>query len=78
MNDLGLAIELCDKGIFERYMHQLQDTYSHYNAGYRWPWTLGHAFAGQWPDRNGHAWQQAEEETQYWVDEWIKYCGCLH
>ncbi|MES9944477.1 MAG: RHS repeat-associated core domain-containing protein [Candidatus Thiodiazotropha sp.] len=77
IEDLGEAIDNCDKDMFERYMHQLQDTYSHYDAGYRWPWTLGHAFGGQWPDRNGRAWQNAEKETKYWVEEWDKNCPCV-
>lgn len=71
------AVERGDKERFERLMHQGQDTFSHYDKGYRWPSTLGHLFGGHesdYPyDKNGNynkAFRDADRWTRNWERRW--------
>ena len=73
--NLGGAIEACDKEKTERLLHQWQDTYVHWDKGWRW-WKLGHAFATVPPDLDNNAWQGAESTTDIWVGIWKK--GGIH
>ncbi|MHC4989217.1 MAG: RHS repeat-associated core domain-containing protein [Planctomycetota bacterium] len=64
---------------FERLMHQGQDTFSHYDKGYRWPWTLGHLFGGHKPDNpysdyeaRNKAYRDADRWTRHWEQRWKK------
>jgi|ERR1035437_2317221 hypothetical protein len=72
------AIHDCDEGAFERYMHRLQDFWSHYNKGYRWdpPFQLGHIRDRAKPDQDNAAWAQAEAATKQMVEKWNKKCPC--
>ena len=38
MNDVLNAIAVCDKFLFERAMHRLQDNWTHYAKGFRSTW----------------------------------------
>jgi len=38
------AINLGEPYLFGAALHSVQDWYSHYNEGYRWPSTLGHLY----------------------------------
>lgn len=71
-NDLLNALSLCNNNLFERYMHQGQDYFSHYAQGYRW-WT-GHPSGGRSPDNDDSAWQDAQIWTYNWVDSWKRNC----
>jgi RHS repeat-associated protein len=81
--DLWLDLRSCNKSSFERHMHQGQDSFSHYDKGYK-PWMLhdvhpkhwdpGHAFAGHGPDKDKIAWDKAEEWTKTWVIRWVNDC----
>ena len=55
------AIHDCDEGALERYMHRLQDFWSHYNKGYRLdpPFQLWHIRDRAKPDQDNAAWAQA-------------------
>ena len=63
--DLDYAIYRCNKEWVERYMHQGQDYFSHYDRGYR-RW-FGHAFDGHAPDHNLGAWRTANKWTRKWL-----------
>lgn len=67
------AIEACDKEKTERLLHQWQDTYVHWDNGWRW-WKLGHTFATVPPDLDNNAWRDAESTTDIWVGIWKKTC----
>jgi RHS repeat-associated protein len=76
------AVRAGDRERFERLMHQGQDTFSHYDKGYRWPWTLGHGIASMFGvdpdnpyDENGNlneAFRLADRFTRHWEDRWRK------
>ena len=77
------AIASCDKDDYENAMHSLQDSYSHYNAGYRWypfhgwhprHWLPGHAGGGTEPDNNLEAWNKANKATKANNQQWQKNC----
>jgi RHS repeat-associated protein len=70
---VGDAVEACDKGNTERLLHQWQDTYVHWDKGWRW-WKLGHAFARVPPDLDNDAWKDAEFSTDIWVEIWKETC----
>ena len=74
------AINTCDKATFERVMHQGQDSFTHYDGGYRW-WTLGHGPATvlgiddpddskKYPER----YESALRWTLTQLDKWNKKC----
>ena len=71
--DLKNSIDKCDADAFQSYMHQYQDTYVHYENGYRW-WTFGHAFALTNPDNDDEAWENASQATQGFVNGWNNAC----
>lgn len=80
---LKAAIRRCDKESFERYMHQGQDVFSHYDQGYEGAFNSkgywGHAlayFTGDAPDDDPVAWQKAEDWTKRMLYIWEKNCGC--
>jgi RHS repeat-associated protein len=79
--DLRRAIREQDAKAFEQHMHEWQDSYSHYDQGYRWPWTLGHiphSILGASPDnptKNLQAYNEADRTTQEWEDLWNQNPG---
>jgi hypothetical protein len=74
-DDLWRALRNCNRGFFQRLMHQGQDTFTHWNNGYRW-WRGGHVFDGTRPDNDDRAWYDANEWTRIWVDRWLAHCRC--
>ncbi len=75
--DLHRTVENCDYKRFGQQLHSLQDAYAH--AGFSWPWTLGHLFAGTAPDhydeyssRDIHM----EADTKGWLSELARKCQC--
>ena len=77
-SDIGKAIANCDGESYQSLMHQYQDTFVHYEAGWRW-YTLGHlwgSIVGPDPDNNEALWRKAEEMTIYFNGEWMKNCCC--
>jgi hypothetical protein len=74
------AVKNGDRDRFEHLMHQGQDTFSHYEKGFRWPWTLGHVFDGTAPDYpfnedglgTNKAFKDADRWTRHWEDRWNK------
>ena len=71
--DLSEAIHTCDRVATERLMHQLQDTYVHWDGGWRW-WTMGHLRAWIGPDLDNDAWDRAESDTSPRVAIWKEHC----
>ena len=64
-------------------MHSLQDSFSHYDAGFRsYPfhgvhpqhWLPGHGAAGTVPDNNEKAWEDANKLTKQNNQNWDKNC----
>jgi hypothetical protein len=79
--ELEVAIESCNEGKFERLMHQAQDFYSHYRAGYREYGTgkhpaTGHLLHGNRPDKNLEAWIDANHFTKKMLKKWDAKCSC--
>ena len=86
-SDLDGAIKKCEKVKFERYMHQWQDTFVHYEGGYRW-YKLGHGVVsgekwlgdqvhkdwGKDPDNNDEAWTNANRDTMGFLGDWNRNC----
>ncbi|MCP3928383.1 MAG: RHS repeat-associated core domain-containing protein [Bacteroidetes bacterium] len=78
------AIENCDQEAFERAMHRYQDSFSHYNKGYRWDpgnenlpcYGWGHVCDGTKPDNDADAWKKANDTTRSLVKEYNQKCGC--
>lgn len=74
---IGEAISKCNPDAFESHMHQLQDTWTHYDRGWRW-WTMGHLFGGTDPDRDIKAqttlWEAAQKATLKYVSQWNANC----
>ena len=73
--NLNEAIQSCNAGDFESYMHQYQDHETHKGKGYEW-WKGGHMFDGTAPDEDDNAWDVAESGTQDFVNRWNANC-CL-
>jgi RHS repeat-associated protein len=78
--DLKLAIDVGNREMFERYMHQGQDYFPHYKKGYRWenswnPLKKGHWFAGNFPDYDSRMWIDAYYWTEKWVSKWENNWG---
>jgi uncharacterized protein RhaS with RHS repeats len=72
------ALAAGDQDAFERALHRLQDSKSHYDKGYRWNpgnGQFGHLFDGTKPDNDQEAWAQAEAITRPWVDRWYDRYG---
>ncbi len=73
-HDLRDAIRNQDPRAFEEHMHEWQDSYSHYDQGYRWPGTLGHVPAsifGATPDdpaQHLQEFNEADRTTREWED----------
>ena len=67
------AVIACDKFRAERLLHQWQDSYVHWDNGWRW-WKLGHTFALVPPDLDNEAWNDAEFSTGIWVEIWKDKC----
>ena len=83
MNDVLNAIAVCDKFLFERAMHRLQDNWTHYAKGFRstwfhgWHpkhWGCGHICVLESPDYDYEAWKKAENATKRMVKYWKKNC----
>ena len=76
-NLIRAAISGCDAAEFESLMHQLQDTHTHYDRGWR-TWKLGHLFAGTAPDWDDYAqttaWDLAKRDTEKYVKLWNDKC----
>jgi len=67
------ALERGDWEDFKRYMHEMQDSYSHYDNGFRYP--LGHLYGGHWPDdindpRNAEHYPDMLDRTRWWEQRW--------
>jgi len=76
--DLERAINRCTTSTFESLMHQGQDSFSHYDKGYRWnpkAGQFGHAEDLKKPDKDVSAWYKANDWTERWVGIWEKKCG---
>jgi len=81
-NAVQNAINLCNKDLFERAMHWLQDWYTHYSKGYRWIpfhfeypcWGFGHFCHGSIPDHDVVAWSKANNITKIFVKKWLDHC----
>lgn len=80
---IQVAINTCTKEDFQSAAHLGQDSFSHYDKGYRWApfrwWNnlgLGHFFAGYEPDNDIYAWKRANAWTLKWLNEWINKCSC--
>jgi hypothetical protein len=80
--DLRRSIDRCSPSTFERLMHQGQDTFVHWDKGYRngffsgWHpkyYLPGHPFSN--PDRDDVAWGIANKWTSKWVSKWDENCG---
>ncbi len=75
--ELDDAISKCDADMFQRRMHQLQDTRTHYNRGWRW-WKVGHLLGGTLPDHDEYAqttaWDLAQKDTEEYVKMRNKKC----
>lgn len=80
--DMERAVRNGDRQAFEEHMHEGQDSFCHYDNGYRW-YTGGHVLDsvlnelnnnwGNDPDNvgdNRDAYQDAREWTQQWEDRW--------
>jgi RHS repeat-associated protein len=70
--ELDKAIASGDRDKFNSLMHQGQDSFSHYDAGYRW-WKGGHIRAGHEPDsteRNPEAYKKMLEWTRRQEATW--------
>jgi hypothetical protein len=83
MQDVDNAITTCDAVAFQKYMHQAQDYFSHYNKGYRaWEFTdfshfpPGHMWSGTFPDEDLIAWSMAYVLTWIKLGQWNSNC-CL-
>lgn len=69
------ACESINKGDivnFGRYLHEYQDSYSHYDEGFRW-WTIGHlGMSDLWDfyDENSPRDQMMKEGTNKWLEKW--------
>ena len=71
------AVKSCNKDSFESNMHRMQDFFSHYSQGYRWPETLGHIFRSSYPDNpDAHKEQfdRAISRTEQWERRWLTCC----
>jgi hypothetical protein len=56
---------------FEEHMHEWQDSYVHYDQGYRYP--FGHLFDGTAPDdvsKHQQEYNEAQRTTQEWEQLW--------
>ena len=76
---LESAVANCDKDRFERLMHQAQDFFSHYRAGYRCYPTFGNRIPGHLrsaPDTSANAWMEAYDHTKEMVKRWDARCNC--
>ncbi|MBI5604530.1 MAG: hypothetical protein HY879_14380 [Deltaproteobacteria bacterium] len=79
--EIESAVISCDKNKFERLMHQAQDYYSHFRAGYRAHGTknhplVGHILDGTRPDKNAIAWEDANNFTINMIKKWDNNCKC--
>jgi hypothetical protein len=85
--ELNLSVYDCNENNFLSRMHQMQDYFSHYGAGYRW-WSGGHIFAsisaflcgGPSPDdpaSNPAAFRQMQKYTMLYESTWQQLCGPL-
>jgi hypothetical protein len=83
--DLRDAVDSCDADWFQRSMHQMQDSFSHYGQGYTWDpsaWKFGHLWNSIFAsldlsisaDSNFRAWQEAKESTAFWLQIWQRNC----
>ena len=76
-NLIRAAISGCDAAGFESLMHQLQDTRTHYDRGWR-TWKIGHLFGGTAPDLDDYAqttaWDLAKRDTEKYVKLWNDKC----
>lgn len=76
------AINSCSAPDFQRAMHRLQDSFSHYGQGYRWQpfnvtlpcWGFGHGCVGTLPDQNEDAFWAAFDDAQKWMTKWHVNC----
>ena len=71
------AVKSCNKDSFESNMHRMQDFFSHYSQGYRWPETFGHFFQSSYPDNpDAHKEQfdRAISRTEQWERRWLTCC----
>jgi RHS repeat-associated protein len=67
--DIERAIREGNRQAFEEYMHEWQDSFVHYDNGYRWP--FGHFFDGHAPDdpaNNPGAWREADRTPREWEE----------
>lgn len=82
--DLDKAINQCQKEAFDRFMHQYQDTYVHFEKGYTAEW-FGHGWdsfvhwatmgiLGANPDKDETAWGMANEDTDVYLAAWEANC----
>ena len=83
LNDVIIAIKSCNFMDFQKYMHQAQDYYSHYDKGYRaWEFTdryhlpPGHLWAWTGPDNDSNAWFRSNILTLIMLFIWNNNC-CL-
>ena len=71
------AVKSCNKDSFESNMHRMQDFFSHYSQGYRWPETFGHFFQSSYPDNPDAHKEQfdlAISRTEQWERRWLTCC----
>jgi len=68
--DVEEAVKECDSDKYSRAAHRGQDSFSHYDKGYRWApfqaksFGYGHFFDGDTPDNDNDAWAKAEDWTK--------------
>jgi len=70
----------CNEALFQLQMHALQDTYSHYEPGWRW-WKGGHVLGLHAPDiphlneYNYTQWLAMREATGLFEFRYYRWCG---